>query len=83
MSGAARARAMYGHEYASTTASRARASNAAVDVSALVTNENTGGGNVNSASANSYELFKRVMSNTKHKPMMGKLNKQVRSPPSR
>ena len=69
---------MYGNEYAAHTASsRARATNAAADVSTLVANENTGGGNVNSASANSYELFKRVMSNTKHKPMMGKLNKQV------
>ena len=68
---------MYGNEYAAHTASsRARAS-AASDVSALVTNENTGGGNVNSASANSYEIYKRVMSNTKHKPIMGKLNKQV------
>ena len=70
------------NEYAAPTASsRARAANnAAADVSSsasLVANENTGGGNVNSASANSYELFKRVMSNTKHKPMMGKLNKQV------
>ena len=72
------AETMYGNEYAAHTASsRARATNAAADVSTLVANENTGGGNVNSASANSYELFKRVMSNTKHKPMMGKLNKQV------
>ena len=72
------------NEYAAPTASsRARAANnAAADVSSssasLVANENTGGGNVNSASANSYDLFKKVMSNTKHKPgMMGKLNKQV------
>ena len=68
---------MYGNEYATHTASSRARANAAADVSALVANENTGGGNVNSASANSYELFKRVMSNTKHKPMMGKLNKQV------
>ena len=76
------------NEYAAPTASsRARAANnAAADVSSsasLVANENTGGGNVNSASANSYDLFKKVMSNTKHKPgMMGKLNKQVSCSPA-
>ena len=68
-------RAVHGASYGEVT--NERATNAAADVSTLVANENTGGGNVNSASANSYELFKRVMSNTKHKPMMGKLNKQV------